>query len=644
MASTSSPPAAVTLDADGLRRFLDGRYREVRERAREELSRPEFAPPAPGTSKEEARELIFGQLRLLADKGLTGYGFPKKYGGGGDVGASIAAIETVAHRDLSLMTKVGVQFGLWGGAVLHLGTQAHHDAYLAATIRGELPGCFAMTETGHGSDVQSLGTTATYDPQTDEFVIHTPDVEAEKNYIGNAAKHGRIAAVFAQLHVGEERPGVHAFVVPLRDEKGRALPGITLTDCGEKLGLLGVDNGRISFDHVRVPRTAMLNRYADVSSQGVYSSPIENPGRRFFTMLGTLIQGRVCVGGSAANTAKNALTIAVRYGNRRRQFGPSADSEALLLDYRTHQRRLLPLLARSYALHFAQLEAVEELHEQFTNPDGVDDRARKQLESQAAGLKALSTWHATATIQECRECCGGAGYLAENQFARLKADSDVYTTFEGDNTVLLQLVAKSLLTDYKDQFGHMDAPDLVRFVAGQVVDTVVEKSLARQLLGALVDVVPQVDDPRDLRELPFQGELLRWREEHILAGVARRLKKGIDDGHDPFLVFNSCQDHVVATARAHVERSLFDAFRRAVERAPDDGMREALTRVCALYALSTIERDRAFFMEHGRLSAMRSKRITTAVNLLCRDVRDQAGELVDAFGVPDELLGAPIAL
>ena len=90
---------------------------------------------------------------------------------------------------------------------------------------------------------------------------------------------------------------MHAFVVPIRED-GEVLPGVRIEDCGRKLGLNGVDNGRIWFDGVRVPRTALLNQFADVTADGVYESPIENPNRRFFTMLGTLVQGRVCVGGA----------------------------------------------------------------------------------------------------------------------------------------------------------------------------------------------------------------------------------------------------------------------------------------------------------------------------------------------------------
>ena len=237
---------------------------------------------------------------------------------------------------------------------------------------------------------------------------------ARKDYIGSAARHAELAVVFAQLEVGpedaREGQGVHAFVVPLRRD-GAVLPGIRIEDCGQKMGLNGVDNGRIWFDRVRIPRANLLNRFADVSADGTYASAIENPDRRFFTMLGTLVQGRVSVGGAAINASKVALAIATTYAARRRQFEATAPpQEDLLLDYGLHQRRLLPLLARTYALHFAQEVVAGQLHDVFSG--AVDDEhARRELESRAAGTKVLGTWHATRTIQECREACGGAGYL-----------------------------------------------------------------------------------------------------------------------------------------------------------------------------------------------------------------------------------------
>ncbi len=459
----------------------------------------------------------------------------------------MAAFETLAYGDLSVLVKVGVQFGLFGGAILQLGTRAHHEAYLPDLITGKLMGCFAMTESGHGSNVQALGTVATYDVETEEFVITTNGDAARKDYIGNAARHAEVAVVFAQLEVGPENDrvseGVHAFVVPIR-EHGKPCAGVRIEDDGAKMGLNGVDNGRLWFDGVRVPRTALLNRFADVTADGVYESAIENPNRRFFTMLGTLVQGRVCVGGAGINAAKVALTIATKYALRRRQFEASSDEqEELLLDYGLHQRRLLPLLARTYALHFAQEVVAAQLHDVFSGISD-DEHMRRELESRAAGTKALGTWHATRTIQECREACGGAGYLSVNRFAALKADTDVFTTFEGDNHVLLQLVAKGLLTDYASEFEDLDQFGMVRFVAGVAVDTVIEKTNVHKLLERIKDVLPggdQWDQEAGLLDPDYQLAMLRFREEHMLAGVARRLKRGIDQGMNPALSSPACR-------------------------------------------------------------------------------------------------------
>ncbi|MEX2194163.1 MAG: acyl-CoA dehydrogenase [Thermoleophilaceae bacterium] len=626
-----------------LRALLDGEHAEIRDRVREGLSRPGYEP-ADGLPTEEYRAQVLAWAKELASEGDPAMGFPVEYGGQDAVGQSIAAFETLAFGDLSLLVKCGVQFGLFGGAVLHLGTERHHERHLRAITSMELPGCFAMTETGHGSNVQALGTTATYDPAAGEFVVHTPDDDARKDYIGNAARDGRMAAVFAQLVVAGEEHGVHALLVPLRDDDGTVLPGIRIEDCGPKLGLDGVDNGRIWFDHVRVPRDALLDRYAQVDEDGVYSSPIENDTKRFFTMLGTLIQGRVSICGASIGASKVALTIAVRHGLERRQFGPPGeDEEALLLDYRTHQRRLLRPLAHTYALHFAQARLRDHLHEVFTAhaEDEAGDRRRRELETLAAGVKAVATWHATATIQECREACGGAGYMRSNRFAALKADTDVFTTFEGDNTVLLQLCAKNLLTDFRDSFGELDPLGTAQFFAGQVLGTVAERTAVREVLTRLADdLLPGRDDDADLLDRSTQLELFHWRQEHVLQGVARRLKGGIDSGAEPFAVLVDCQDHVIAAARAWVDLVVLEAFAGAVERCEDAEVTAVLDPLCSLYALSRVEEERGWYQEHGRLSSTRSKAVIKAVNTLCAELREHAGMLVEAFGVPERQLGA----
>jgi acyl-CoA oxidase len=633
---------APVVDVAALTALLDGTYAEVRALVRKRLAEhAHVLQEAVELSREDFRERVLEVVRELAATGQTGLGFPVEHGGGGDIGASVAAFETMAFGDLSVLVKVGVQFGLFGGAILQLGTEKHHDAYLEPLIRADLLGCFAMTETGHGSNVQALGTVARYDVGTGEFVITTPDASARKDYIGNAAAHARLAVVFAQLEIGGKSEGVHAFVVPIRDEDGAVLPGVRIEDDGAKIGLNGVDNGRIWFDDVRVPRDHLLDRYAQVSEDGAYSSSIENPDRRFFTMLGTLVQGRVCVGGAGIYASKVALSIAVRYALQRRQFGNPGGPEELLLDYGLHQRRLFVPLAHTYALHFAQEVLAGQLHAVFSATEEVDDRTRRALESRAAGTKALGTWHASRTIQECREACGGAGYLTANRFDALRADTDVFTTFEGDNHILLQLVAKGLLTDYSSSFGELDQLGMVRFVAGIAVETVIERTAVHKLLERIKDVLPGGDDDWDseagINDSAYQLAMLRWREEHMLSGVARRLKRGMDSGMDPAEVFSRCQDHVIGAARAHVERLVLEAFVDRLAAMPDSDNKAALGLLCDLYALSTIEADRAWWMEHGRMSSARAKAITREVGELCRRLRPIARDLVDAFGVPAEM-------
>ena len=192
---------------DTLTAVLDGRWRAVRDQARELARDPRFAVSV-GADTEQQRADVLTKLRALAGPAYSGRGFPSRYGGQDDVGGSVTAFEMLAFGDLSLLVKAGVQWGLFGGAILHLGTRRHHDAYLRDIISGELLGCFAMTETGHGSDVAHVRTTATFDPAADEFVIDTPDDDARKDYIGNAARDGRVAAVFAQLISNGEEQGV----------------------------------------------------------------------------------------------------------------------------------------------------------------------------------------------------------------------------------------------------------------------------------------------------------------------------------------------------------------------------------------------------------------------------------------------------
>ncbi|MDT0200588.1 acyl-CoA dehydrogenase [Nocardioides sp. AE5] len=630
------------VDVAALAQLLDGDYAEVRDLVRRNLvENADVLTDAETMGHEEFRDRVRDVVVAVAQTGQTALGFPAAQGGKESTGGAVAAFETMAFGDLSVLIKMGVQFGLFGGAIQNLGNEEHHAKYLPDVISGKLLGCFAMTEAGHGSNVQALETVATYDAQAQEFVINTPTDSAHKDYIGNAGRHGEMAVVFAQLVIDGKSEGVHAFVVPIRID-GEPAPGVRIADSGLKMGLNGVDNGRLWFDDVRVPRTALLNRFADVSPEGVYSSSIESPGRRFFTMLGTLVLGRVCVGAAGTSAAKVALAIAIKYADRRRQFeSGDGQPEQLLLDYGQHQRRLLPLLAKTYALHFAQEVLTSRTQEAFWGD--VDEATTRALESRAAGTKAMATWHATSTIQECREACGGAGYMSRNRFTALKADTDVFTTFEGDNTVMMQLVAKGLLTGYASDFSDMDQFGMVKFVAGLAVETVVERTNVHKLLERVRDLLPggdEWDQEAGLLDPNFQEAMFRFREEHLVSGAARRLKRGVDLGMEPGEVFSRVQDHVIAIGHAHVERLVLDAFVEKVAEMPDSDNKVALGLLVDLYALSTIEANSAWYMEHGRLTTQRSKAITREINDLCRKIRPLAVDLVDAFGIPAEMMRA----
>lgn len=566
-------------DPAAMQRLLDGEQSAIRERVRAVLSRPDFGYE-PGAGLARQRELAWKWTQALAAEGFGALGLPREYGGQADPAGFLAAFETIACHDISLAIKYTVHFGLWMGSVWLLGTKGHHDRYLRAIGRLELPGCFAMTEIGHGSNVRDLETVARWDGAG--FIIHSPTWSAGKNYIGNGARNGRAATVFAQLEIGGEAHGVHAFVVPLRDEDGSVCRGVTIVDNGLKMGENGVDNARIWFDRVRVPREALLDRFGGVTAGGEYRSEIGKPSARFFAMISALVGGRISIALAGLSAAKSGLTIAVRYATARRQFRrPGGGGETPLLEYPTHQRRLLPLLAGAYALDFA-------LKHLIARRIAAEPAEAHELEWLAAALKAYVTWHTTATLQTCREACGGEGYLAINRLPALKADSDIFTTFEGDNTVLMLWVGKNLAT--------ASAPEQPG--AGSA--------------GTMAD----------------GRRLLAFREG--------RLRAELGPAPAPMACFRAAQ--------AYVERVVADQFAAAIARCDDPSLVPALQDLGLLFTLVRLEEHRAWFLEHGALAPEISRTLPGAVETLCARLAPHALALTAAFGLPAACLGAPIAL
>ncbi|KAL6747266.1 acyl-CoA dehydrogenase/oxidase [Haematococcus lacustris] len=527
----------------------------------------------------------------------------------------MAALECLSWCDYSLGIKAGVHFTLCGGTVCKLGTAKHHDAILPRLDTLDLTGSFSMTELGHGSNVMGIETTATYDATTEEFVIHTPSNEASKVWIGGTGQHGKITVVFAQLFTKGTYEGVHAFAVRIRDDQLQVLPNIRIRDMGPKQGLNGVDNGQLWFCNLRVPRDALLDAYASVAPDGTYSSPFPTISQRFGVTVGGLTTGRVLIAQGGVDGQKFGLAIAVRYACARPQFG-----DKLVIHYRTHQARLLPALANTYALQLAQ-RTLKEMVAAKRAQDG------KTIHVLSSGLKAAATWSRVETLQDCRECCGGQGFLSENKIGEICNDFNVDVTFEGDNTVMMQQVARACLEDKASLAAGLAAP----LQAGQLAAA-----------------------PRGPLPAGLLTSLLQYRQQALTQQLASEMaaaSKGVSSRaaaeKAAAAAFDNNLDVTVQLGWAWTERFCLDNFVKAASQAQPADLQPILSLLASLYGMTRVERDAAFFLAAGVINGQDRASLRQRVHLVFDELVAGNGKLalslVNAFGIPDHLLQAPIA-
>ncbi|KAL8111477.1 hypothetical protein AgCh_019263 [Apium graveolens] len=500
-----------------------------------------------------------------------------------------------------------LHWGMFIPAIRGQGTDEQHKKWLPLAQKMQIIGCYAQTELGHGSNVQGLETTATFDPKTDEFVIHSPTLTSSKWWPGGLGKVSTHGIVYARLLTDGQDHGVH---------------GVTIADIGMKFGngaYNSMDNGLLRFDHVRIPRDQMLMRVLQVSREGKCTQS-DVPRQLIY---GTMVYVRQTIVSDASVALSRAVTIATRYSCVRRQFGSqNGGPETQVIDYKTQQHRLFPLLASAYAFRFAG-QWLSWLYKDVTDKLQANDFSTlPEAHACTAGLKSLTTSATADAIEECRKLCGGHGYLCSSGLPELFAVYVPACTYEGDNVVLLLQVARFLVKTVSQlESGNKPA------------GTVAYMGRAEHLMKCR----STVERAEDWLKPSSIVEAFETRAFRMAVACSQSLSQFANHEEG----FAELSADLAEVAVAHCQLIVVSKFiDKLKEPIPGKGIKQILEVLCQVYALSTLHKHQGEFLATASITPKQAALAFTQLRHLYSQVRPNAVALVDSFNHTDHYLGS----
>ncbi|CAI5456389.1 unnamed protein product [Caenorhabditis angaria] len=503
-------------------------------------------------------------------------------------------------------------------AILGQADDEQQERWLHRAVNREIIGTYAQTELGHGTMLRRLETTATFDKQTDEFVLNTPSITALKWWPGNLGKSSNYAVVVATMIIDGKSKGPHTFMVQLRDEKTHnPLKGITIGDIGPKMAYNITDNGFLGFDNFRIPRRNMLMRHAKLDRDGTYTKPSHAK-----INYSAMVHVRSYMISHQALFLASCLTIAVRYSAVRHQghIDPKAP-EVKVLEYQTQQHRLFPHIARAYAFNFAGAETVRLYQKVLTDIEEGDTSLMADLHALTSGLKSVVTYLGGEGMEQARMSCGGHGYSQASYFSEIYGVAIGGCTYEGENMVMMLQLARYLVKSVAavKQGQGSKLPPLVAYLGQKSEST------------SLIDRVPNGGFTEYIKT--FQHIARRQT-----FSAAEKFVKLIENGTPREVAWNKSSVELNRASRLHTRLYIAEAFVRKVNEVADPTIKDALSDLLHLHLNYELLDVATYALQDNFLSTSQLDYVRDQLYLYLEKVRPNAVSFVDSWEISDREL------